>query len=154
MSSWNDIKNGHYGSTYNIDYDPITICGDWKLSFGAYLDEDPNLFWFEDDEEGGTGSTDIGAVAWLENPITGAEIRMPFGINYSIFGNPENPDEFYLSEPDRSLDHEAGIWWDIDEISGIDINEAREFVDDNLQEIFDAIIDVVNKNLYKFGYEL
>lgn len=152
MSSWEDQKNGVYGSVYDIDYTPVTVCDDWTLTFGAYIDEDD--FWFEEDDEGGTGGTNIGAVAYLENEDTGVEIRFPFGIDYTILGNKDNPDEFYLSEPDRSLDHDTGISYVIDDVRGIDEYDAKEFIEDNLQEIFDAIIDVVNKNLYKFGYDL
>lgn len=154
MSSWKDQQEGGYGSVYNITYKPTMVCGDWKLTFGAYIDEDPDRFWFDDDDEGGTGGTEIGAIAYLENQNTGAEIRFPFGINYYIEGDDENPDEFYLVKPDRGLDHETGIWYNIDKVTGIDKYDAKEFVEDNLQEIFDAIIDVVNQNLYKFGYEL
>ena len=153
-SSWKDQQEGGYGSVYDIDYDyrnPIVIDG-WKLTFGAYVDEDG--FWFEDDSEGGTGGTEIGAIAFLENEETGATIRFPFGISYSIFGNPENKDEFYLYEPDRSLDKDNGILYHIDDIEGIDKYDAKQFVEDHNEEIFDAIIQVMNQNLYKFGYEL
>lgn len=154
MSSWKDMQNGGYGSVYNMDWEPITVCGNWELTFGAYIDEDSNYFWFDEDDEGGIGGTEIGGIAYLENAETGVKIRFPFGINYTIFGNVDDPDEFYLSEPDRGLDWENGIWYNIDEVSGIDEYDAKEFVEDNLQEIFDAIVDVVNQNLYKFGYEL
>lgn len=152
MSSWEDQKNGGYGTVYDIDYTPVTVCGDWILTFGAYIDEDD--FWFDEDIEYGVGHTNIGAVAYLTNNDTGAEIRMPFGVDYNIFGVKNKPDEFYLYEPDRGLDHETGIGYDIDRTKGITEEEAETFIDDNLQEIFDAIIDVVNQNLYKFGYEL
>lgn len=152
MSSWKDQRDGGYGSVYDITYNPTMVCDDWKLTFGAYIDED--RFWFEDDDEGGTGGTEIGAIAYLKNQNTGAKIRFPFGIYYDILGVKETPDEFYLYEPDRSLDYENGIWYNIDEVNGIDEYDANEFVEDNLQEIFDAIVDVVNQNLYKFGYEL
>lgn len=152
MSSWGDQKNGGYGSVYDIDYTPVTVCGDWTLTFGAYIDEDD--FWFDEDDEGGIGGTNIGAIAYLENEDTGVTIRFPFGIDYTILGNKDNPDEFYLCEPDRGLDYETGITYVIDDVTGIDEYDAKEFIEDNLQEIFDAIIDVVNQNLYKFGYEL
>ena len=154
MSSWKDMQNGHYGSVYNMDWEPTMVCGDWELTFNAYIDENIDYFWFDEDDEGGTGGTEIGAIAYLENTKTDATIRFPFGINYTIFGDIDNPDEFYLSEPDRGLNHENGIWYNIDEVSGIDEYDAKEFIEDNLQEIFNAIIAIVNKNLYKFGYEL
>ena len=154
MSSWNDQRNGHHGTVYNMDWEPTYVCGDWELTFGAYIDEDTNYFWFDEDDEGGTGGTEIGGIAYLENAETGVSITMPFGINYSIHGDIEDPDEFYLYEPDRGLYEETGIWFNIDDADGIDELDAEEFVRDNLSEIFDAIIDVVNQNLYKFGYEL
>lgn len=154
-SSWKDQREGGYGSVYDISYKPVTFGtsdDEWELSFGAYIDEDG--FWFEDDSEGGTGSTEIGAIAFLENFDSGATIRFPFGIQYMIFGNPENPDEFFLSEPDRSLAKDEGIWYNIDDVEGISQTEAEEFMEDHKDEIFDAIIKIVNDNLYKFGYEL
>lgn len=154
MSSWKDQQTGNYGSVYDMDWEPTYVCGDWELTFGAYIDEDTNSFWFDEDPEGGTGGTSIGAIAYLENVETGAVIRFPFDIYYHVFGDVEDPDEFYLEEPDRSLDHDEGIRYNIDDVDGIDEADAKEFVEDNLQEIFDAIIDVVNQNLYKFGYEL
>lgn len=152
MSSWTDMQNGNYGTCYDIDYIPVTVCGNWELSFGAYIDEDN--FNFEEDAEGGTGSTNIGAVAYLENKDTGAIIRFPFGIDYTILGDIDNPDEFHLYEPDRSLDWGTGITYVIDDVTGMDVNDAEQFIEDNLPEIFDAIVNVVNQNLYKFGYDL
>lgn len=155
MSSWKELNNGSYGTVYDFDWTPTTVCGNWELTFDRYIEEDTNYFWFDEEEvDGGFGATEIGAIAYLTNKDTGVRIEFPFGIVYHINGNIDNPDEFYLSEPDRSLDHEAGIWYNIDKVNGIDEYDAKEFVEDNLQEIFDAIIDVVNQNLYKFGYEL
>ncbi len=154
-SSWKDQQEGGYGSCYNIVYKPVTLGpedDEWKLSFGAYIDEDG--FWFEEDDEGGTGATSIGAIAFLENFDSGATIRFPFDIQYIILGNPENKDEFYLYEPDRSLDKENGIWYNIDEVEGMQQDEAEEFMEEHQDEIFDAIIKIVNGNLYQFGYEL
>lgn len=154
MSSWKDQQEGGYGTVYDMDWEPSVVCNDWELTFGAYIDEDTNYFWFENDDEGGIGGVSIGAIAYLENIDTGAEIEIAFDINYTILGNKENPDEFFLSEPDRGLDHESGISYNIQEVSGIDEYDAKEFIEDNLKEIFDAIIAIVNQNLYKFGYEL
>lgn len=154
MSSWNDQQNGGYGSVYDIDYDnhnPMIVAG-WKLTFGAYIDEDDNSFWFEDDSEGGTGGTNIGAMAYLTRGSQ--EIEISFGVQYSIFGDPDNADEFYLAEPDRSLDEETGTWYSIIGVWNIEESDAREFIEANYKELFDALIAVVNQNLYKFGYEL
>lgn len=149
-SSWKDLQEGGYGSVYNITYKPTMVCGDWKLTFGAYIDE--NQFWFEDDDEGGIGGTEIGAIAYLKNGSQ--EIELSFGIQYNIFGDKDNPDEFYLAEPDRSLDEESGTWYSILGVWNIEESDARAFIEDNHREIFDALIKVVNSNLYKFGYEL
>lgn len=156
-SSWKDQQEGDYGSVYNIKYTPVTFStedGEWQLSFNAYIEETENAFWFDDDNEGGTGGTAIGAIAYLENFSRGATIRFPFDIYYMIFGNPENTDDFYLCEPDRSLDKDEGIWYNIDEVEGISQTEAEEFMEEHKDEIFDAIIKIVNDNLYQFGYEL
>ena len=154
MSSWKDQQEGGYGTVYDMDWEPSVVCNDWELTFGAYIDEDTNYFWFDEDSEGGTGGTSIGAIAYLGNINTGAEIEISFNIVYEIFGNKENPDEFFLSEPDRSLDYESGISYSIQNVSGIDEYDAKEFVDENIKEIFDAIVAIVDQNLYKFGYEL
>lgn len=154
MSSWKDQQTGGYGTVYNMDWEPTTVCSDWELTFGAYIDENTDYLWFEEDSDGGMGGTSIGAIAYLENMDTGAEIEISFDINYSIFGDIDNPDEFFLSEPDRGLDYESGISYSIMDVSRIDEYDAKEFIEDHHREIFDAIIAVVNKNLYKFGYEL
>ena len=151
-SSWKDQREGGYGSVYDIDYDnhnPMTVAG-WELTFGAYIDEDG--FWFDENDEGGDGGTNIGAIAYFEK--AGAEIEIAFSIGYSIFGDIDNPDEFFLTEPDRGLDWENGIQYSILKVNGIDEYDAKEFIEDNHREIFDALISVVNDNLYKFGYEL
>lgn len=152
MSSWKELNNGSYGTVYDMDNVITTVCGNWELSFGRYIDEDG--FWFDEDDDGGIGGTDIGAMAYLSNRDTGATIRFAFSIYYNIFGEKDNPDEFYLSEPDRSLDYEAGVGYTIDEVIDIDEQDAKEFIDDNIKEIFDAIVPIVNDQLYKFGYEL
>jgi len=154
-SSWKDQQEGHYGTVYNIDYDrynPMEVAG-WKLTFGAYIDEDDRGFWYdEDDPEGGFGGTSIGAIAYLEQDDK--QIEISFGIQYNIFGDRDNPDEFYLGEPDRGLDEETGTWYSILDTEGIDEYDANEFIKDNYRELFDALVKVVNANLYKFGYEL
>ena len=150
-SSWADQREGHYGTVYNIIYTPSVVAG-WVLTFGAYIDEDTDRFWFDDDSEGGTGGTNIGAIAYLEQGSK--QIELSFGIQYSIFGNPDNKDEFFLSEPDRSLDEESGTWYTVLNTQGISEEDAKEFVEENHREIFDALIKVVNENLYQFGYEL
>ena len=151
-SSWKNQRDGGYGTVYNIDYTPTEVAG-WELTFGAYIDEDTDSFYFDDkDPDGGFGYTSIGAIAYLKNGSQ--EIEISFGIQYDIFGDKDNPDEFYLAEPDRSLDEESGTWYSILGVWNIEESDAKEFIEDNHRELFDALIKVVNQNLYKFGYEL
>lgn len=153
-SSWSDINSGKYSNYIKPDYTPVDIAG-YKLTISDTIDEMDNLFWFDDDSEGGTGGTTFFGIGELTNDEDSAldYIHFKFWVSYDILGVLDNPDEFYLYEPDRGLDKDAGVELELYE-STFSEGYANAFLEEHHDEIFDAIIEIINKNLNKFGYEL
>ena len=150
-SSWKDQREGGYGTIYRPDNIKVDI-GDWELSLTATLDELIDLFYFENNDEGGDGGTTFCGIGVLTNKTDGKEIMFQFWLPYYIFGKLENPDEFYL-------DHEPYDQTELDvcdeHYMSIDDADAKEIVNWELEgEIVSGLYDIVDKNLYKFGYEL
>lgn len=150
-SSWKDQREGGYGTIYRPDNIKVDI-GDWELFLTATLDELIDSFYFENNDEGGDGGTTFCGIGVLTNKTDGKEIMFKFWLPYYIFGKQENPDEFYL-------DHEPYDQTDLDVCNehyiSIRDSEADNVINWELKdEIVSGLYDIVDKNLYKYGYEL
>ena len=72
---------------------------------------------------------------------------------YYIFGNLNNPDEFYLDH-EETYDQTTLDPCDEHYIS-IDDGEIKDLITWELDEdIIDGLYEIVDQNLYKLGYEL
>jgi hypothetical protein len=152
MSSWKDQQSGRYGSIYRPDNITIDIGTDWELTLAGTLDEMVDNFYWDDNDEGGDGGTLFFGIGVLTNKNDGREIMFKFWLPYYIFGSLDNPDEFYL-------DHEPYDQADIEvcdeQYMPIDDADVKDIVNWELEDdIIFGLYDIVDKNLYKFGYEL
>lgn len=152
MSSWKDQQTGGYGTSYRPDNITVDIGTDWNLTLTSTLDEMLDNFYFEDNDEGGDGGTLFCGVGILTNKHTGDEIYFKFWLPYYIFGKLDNPDEFHL-------DHESYDQTELDPCDehymSIDDDEIEDLITWELgDDIISGLYDIVDQNLYKFGYEL
>ena len=152
MSSWKDQQEGGYGTVYRPDNITVDIGADWKLTLTSTLDEMLDNFYFDYNDEGGDGGTLFCGVGILTNKHTGDEIYFKFWLPYYIFGKLDNPDEFYL-------DHEPYDQTELDPCNeqyiSIDDDEIKDLITWELEDdIISGLYDIVDQNLYKFGYEL
>ena len=152
MASWKEQRDGGYGTTYRPDNIVIDINPDWELTLDGTLDEMMDNFYWEDNDEGGDGGTIFFGVGVLTNKNDGREIMFKFWLPYYIFGNLENPDEFHL-------DHESYDQTELDvcdeHYMSIDDADAEDIVKWELEDdIISGLYDIVDANLYKFGYDL
>ena len=151
MSSWKNQQEGGYGSIYRPDNITVDIGTDWKLTLEGTLDEVSEYFYYdEDDVEGGSGGTTFFGIGVLTDK-DGYKIKFKFWLPYYIFGNLDNPDEFYL-------DHEPYDQTTLEVFSDyvpFPLSEDVDLVEDELEDdIIYGLYDIVDQNLYKFGYEL
>ena len=152
MSSWKDQQTGGYGTSYRPDNITVDIGTDWNLTLTSTLDEMLDNFYFEDNDEGGDGGTLFCGVGILTNKHTGDEIYFKFWLPYYIFGKLDNPDEFHL-------DHEPYDQTELDPCDehymSTDDDEIEDLITWELgDDIISGLYDIVDQNLYKFGYEL
>lgn len=152
-SSWSKLKDNNGGGTIiTPTFKPVKI-NYWDLSLTGYLYEIPDSFWFDEDDEGGIGGVTFTGTAIL---MDGADsIEFDFWTDFVIFGDPNNPDRFVLQSEDRGLDKESGTEFHIDPDNPgttLEIHHAIDVIEENRDEIFDALYDMVFDNLDAFGY--
>lgn len=150
-SSWSELNKGGYSHEIKPSYTPVMING-WELGIEDTIDEMVDDFWFDDDDEGGTGGTRFFGIGTFTKPGTDIIIKFAFWIVFFVLGNPDDPDLFDIYEPDRSLDRESGVELEVRDVIGIDEDDAKEILEENQDDIFDVLVDVVSKHLDKFGY--
>jgi len=152
MSSWKDQRDGGYGTIYRPDNITVDIGSEWELYLTATLDEMMDMFYFDENDEGGDGGTLFCGVGVLTNKNDGRKISFKFWLPYYIFGNIDNPDEFYL-------DHEPYDQTELDvcddHFVSVEDSEADDLINWELNDdIISGLYEIVDQNLYKFGYEL
>lgn len=149
-SSWSKLQNSTQGTIITPNHSVFANINGWDIRLSGYLYENTDLFWFDEDDDGGMGGTEFSGTAILDKGKD--TIEMDFWLSFAIFGDKDNTDEFYMMSHDRGLDQDSGVEYDITDATTIDKHIAVDFIEDNKAEIFDALYDAVIDEIPGFGY--
>lgn len=158
---YHHIDNGY--SMVKPKYKPVVIDGH-KITIDGTIDEMDN-FYFDEDEQGGTGSVGFFGVCFARNTVDrpgydNSEysfnhsdfIKFKWWFTVNLYGDEYDETKIYMDIDNSLIESDLFEYAVMQDETNVSKEEAEDFIDRNAYEIGNFIWNVIKNNATSFGY--